>query len=172
MSKADLIECVWSGEAFVPRTPFMLRRAAERFGAGEVALMNAEEERSMQMHRFYFAQLHDLWLNLPERYAPEPWAQSPEHFRKRLLIWCGYSIATVYACGSAAEAARLAAAIRPLAEYSLVVVRGSVVTRFDAQSQSVKTMGSKVFQSSKDAILTLAEHIVAGGEWPAMRAAA
>lgn len=166
---SDLIECIWDGSAYTPRTPFMLRRATDRFGPGEIVVIQAENERSMRSHRHYFAQLHDLWLNLPERCAPEPWAQSPEHFRKRLLIWTGHSQATVYACASKAEAARLAAAIRPLAEYSMVSVRGATVTRLDAQSQAVKAMGYKAFQRSKDVTLELAEHLVAGGDWPPMQ---
>jgi hypothetical protein len=166
----DLIECTFTGEAFIPRTPFMLRRAAERFGAGEIVYLNAEEERSMLSHRHYFATLNDLWANLPERFATEPWAQSPEHFRKWLLIRAGYSTAQTYACQSRAEAMRLAAAIRPLAEFNVVAVRDAAVIRFEAQSQSVKAMGKKAFQESKDAVLGAAEALVATGEIPEMAA--
>lgn len=171
MSDRDLIECAWDGERFRPVTPFMLRRAKERFGEGEIVMLNAEEERSWRSHRHYFATLADLWANLPERYATEGWAQSPEHFRKFLLIRAGYSETTTYACSSKAEAARLAAAIRPLDEFGIVVARGDTVMRFAAKSQSMKAMGSKVFAASKTAVLELAETIVAGGDMPALVAA-
>lgn len=171
MNDRDLIECAWDGETFRPATPFMLRRAQERFGAGELVMMAAEEARSMRSHRHYFAALADLWANLPERYATEPWAQSTEHFRKFLLIRTGYSETTTYTCESKAEALRLAAAIRPLDEFGIVVARGMTVLRFTAQSQSVKAMG-RVFQASKTATLDLAETIVAGGDLPALRSAA
>jgi hypothetical protein len=167
---SDLIQCRFEGGAFIPQTPFQLRRARERFGDGEIVLLNAEEERSMRSHRHYFAALHDLWANLPERFALEPWAQSVEHFRKYLLIRAGYSETQTYA--SNAEARRLAAAIRPLDEYSIVLARGDTVLRFVAQSQSVKIMGKARFQESKDAVLAAAESLVAGGELPAMGEAA
>lgn len=169
---ADLIQCDWDGAAFRPRTPFMLRRARERFGAGEIIMLSAEEERSMRSHRHYFAQLHDLWLTLPEGYALEPWAQSMEHLRRYLLIRAGYSETQTYSCASAAEAMRLAAAIRPLDAFGLVVARGAMVLRFSARSQSVKSMGAKEFQASKDAVLTLAETLVSGGALPALGVAA
>lgn len=124
----------------------------------------------MRSHRHYFAQLKDYWLNLPEKFSLEPWTQSPEHFRRFLLIRAGYSETTTYACASKAEAARLAAAIRPLDEFGIVVVRGDTVMRFAAKSQSVKAMGSKIFAASKTAVLDLAETLVAGGELPAVAA--
>lgn len=168
----DLIACIWDGERFTPQTPFMLRRARERFGAGEIVMLNAEEERSMRSHRHFFASLANLWASLPETCAVEPWAQTAEHFRRRLLIWTGYYDATSYACESKAEAQRLAAAIRPLDEFCLVAVQATTVTRFAAKSQSVKAMGSKVFAASKTAVLDLAEAIVAGQPWPAIARAA
>lgn len=171
MSDRGLIECVWDGSVFRPATPFMLRRASEKFGEGELVMMSAEEARSMRSHRHLFAALADLWSNLPERFALEPWAQSPEHFRRFLLIRAGYSETTTYACESKAEALRLAAAIRPLDEFGIVVARGQTVFRFAAKSQSVKAMGAKDFAASKTAILDLAETLVAGGELPALRAA-
>lgn len=167
---SDLIACVWDGEAFRPETPFMRRRAAERFGAGEIVMLSAEEERSMRSHRHFFATLADLWRTLPERFALEPWAQSSEHFRKYLLIRSGYSETVTYACQSKAEAARLAAAIRPLDEFSIVVARDATVFRFVAKSQSVKAMGREDFAASKDAVLAAAETLVAGGELPAVAA--
>lgn len=168
----DLIQCVWDGATFRPASPFMLRRAGDRFGAGEVVLLSAEEERSARSHRHYFATLHDLWATLPEGYALEPWAQSSEHLRKYLLIRAGYNETQTYSCASAAEALRLAAAIKPLDAYGIVVARGATVLRFTAKSQSGKAMGAKDFQASKDAVLRLAETLVAGDALPAFGAAA
>lgn len=167
---SDLIECRFEGGAFIPCTPFMLRRAAERFGEGEIVCLNAEEERSARQHRFYFATLTELWRNLPERFALEPWAQSMDHLRRYLLIRAGYSETTTYACESKAEAQRLAAAIRPLDAYGIVVARDRTVLRFTAESQSVKRMGRERFKASADAVLGLAETLVSGGELPALAA--
>jgi hypothetical protein len=168
----DLIACVWDGECFRPESGFMRRRASDRFGAGEVIMLSAEEERSMRSHRHYFAHIADLWRTLPERFAAETWAQSPEHFRRWLLIRAGYSNTQTFDCESKAEALRLAAAIRPLDEFSIVVARASLVLRFTAKSQSVKAMGRQDFQASKDATMALAETLVSGGDLPAIGVAA
>lgn len=169
---SDLIVCLWDGECFRPESAFMARRASERFGPGEVVMLSVEEERSARSHKHYFATLSDLWRTIPERFALEPWAQSSEHFRRWLLIRAGYSNTAVYDCESKAEAQRLALAIRPMDEFSIVVARGTQVLRFTAKSQSHKAMGREEFQASKDAVLGLAETLISGGELPAIGAAA
>lgn len=169
---SHIVECMFDGRAFIPTSEFHSRRARENFAEGEVVLMQAENARSMRSHRHYFAALHDLWNTLPERFALEPWAQSTEHFRRWLLIRAGYSETQTYHCETKAEAGRLAAALRPLAEFSIIVARGQVVLRFMAKSQSVKAMGADDFQRSKDAVLSLAEIVVSGGDLPALGAAA
>jgi hypothetical protein len=158
---SGLYSCVFDGAAFVPTTAFHLRRAAEEFGAGEVVMLQAEHERSMRSHRHYFAMLHDFWMSLPERHASAPWAQSAEHLRKYLLILAGYSDSQSFPCTTAAEAQRWATRLRPLDEFSVIVVEGSTVVRFTAKSQSVKAMGAKVFQESKTAVLERGEQLLA-----------
>lgn len=165
----SLIQCTFTGGAFVPSGAH-LRRACEQFGEGEVVLMEVENSRSMRSHRHFFASLHDLWSTLPERFALEPWSQSPEHFRRFCLIRAGYSETQTYHCESKAEAARLATALRPLDEFSIIVARGALVMRFTAQSQSIKAMGADTFQQSKTAVLELAEALVRGDELPAVAA--
>lgn len=157
---SDLIECRFEGGSFVPSTTFQRKLATERFGDGEVILVATEHERSMRSHRHYFAMLHDLWVNLPERYATEQWAQSIEHLRKYALIRCGYSETTTFVCSSAAEAARWAANMRPIDEFSIVLAKGATVVRYAAQSQATKVMGSKVFAKSKEDVLGFVEELV------------
>lgn len=149
----DLIQCVWTGAAFAPSTPFQARLAADRFGEGEVVAVSAENERSAKSHRHYFAALKDIWLNLPERCASEQWAQSPEHLRKYLLIRAGFCDTHTLPCSSAAEARRVAAFMRPVDEFSIVLAREATVVRYVAKSQSAKAMGAKAFRASKDAVL-------------------
>ena len=157
-----LIQCTFDGRAFVPSTPFMHRRARDAFGEGEVVVLAAENERSMRSHRHFFSALHDLWLNLPERHAGAPWAQSSEHLRKYALIRTGYADSQSFPCSTAAEAQRWASRLRPLDEFSVIVVEGSTVVRFTAKSQSVKAMGSKVFNASKQAVLQFIEALLLG----------
>lgn len=156
-----LVQCAFDGNAFVPTNGFHLRRAREAFGEGEIVALSVENERSMRSHRHYFAQLHDLWLNLPERHATAPWAQSSEHLRKYALIRTGYADSQSFPCSTAAEAQRWASRLRPLDEFSVIVVEGPTVVRFSAKSQSVKAMGNKVFQESKTKVLEFVEAMLA-----------
>jgi hypothetical protein len=160
MSDTDLIQCLWNGEAFVPQTPFMRRRAEDRFGAGEIVLLEAQHERSAKSHRFYFAQLRELWLNLPEKFAIEQWAQSPEHLRKYALIKTGYSETQTFTCAGDAEAKRWAFRMRPIDQFSIVVVKAGTVVRYTAHSQSIKAMGAKDFQASKTAVIEFVEDLI------------
>ncbi len=143
----------WTGDTMKPLGRFA-RLAAEAFKAGEQYRMEAIEARSWASHAHQFAWLHyDAWLNLPERYAKEPWAQSSEHLRKYALISTGFCNTQTWVCGTKAEAMRWAANMRPEDEYSIVVAQGPTVVRYTAKSQSVRAMGAKDFQASKTAIL-------------------
>lgn len=157
-----LYPCFFDGKAFVPKNEFHLRRAAAKFGLGESLAISVEAERSARSHRHYFAQLHDLWSNLPERHATAPWAQSAEHLRKYALCRTGYADSQSFPCTSAAEAQRWASRLRPIDEFSVIVVEGSTVVRFSAKSQSVKAMGAQTFQKSKTAVLEFIEDLIAG----------
>lgn len=119
-----------------------------------------ERQRSDPSHRHEFAAIAEAWKNLPERFHQEPWAQSPEHLRKYCLIRAGFCNTQTFACASNAEAQRWAANLRPLDEYSIVVVQGATVLRFTAQSQSKRAMGAKRFQESKQAILDLLDDMI------------
>ena len=142
----------WTGSAMQPLGRFA-RISAEAFTEGEQYRMEAVEARSWATHAHQFAWLHDAWLNLPERYAIEPWAQSSEHLRKYALIQTGHCNTQTWVCVSRAEAARWAANMRPEDEYSVVIAQGTEVIRYTAKSQSLKSMGAKEFQASKSAIL-------------------
>jgi len=142
----------WTGAAMQPLGRFA-RTAAEAFTEGEQYRMEAIEARSWNSHNHQFAWLHDAWLNLPERFAIEPWAQSSEHLRKYALIKTGFCSTQTWVCGTKAEALRWAGNMRPEDEYSIVVAQGNTVIRYTAKSQSVRAMGAKDFQASKAAIL-------------------
>ena len=161
MTTTDIL-CTWTGEAFVPRPGFHAKRANEAFGAGEMVVMNVENERSMRSHRHYFASIKDAWDNLPERYALTQWAASPVHLRKYALIRTGHYNSTSYPCATQAEAQRWAANMRPIDEFGVVTARDAVVTRYEAKSQSVKAMGPKEFQKSKTDVLEWLDVLLRG----------
>ncbi len=132
----------------------------DAFVENEYYRMGVIKERSRKSHNHYFACVHSAWLNLPEKYAMEPWAQTEDHLRYYALIKTGWFDSLTHACGTQAEAQRWAARLRPLHEYSIVVARGSIVAVYTAKSQSIPAMGAKDFQTSKVAVLDFVEDLI------------
>jgi hypothetical protein len=147
----------WDGECFAP-LPAFARRADKMFVIGETYMMAEHQERSAATHAHYFAVIREAWLNLPEEQADR--FVSPEALRKFCLIKAGYADNRQIVASSRAEAIRLAAFIRPMDEYALVSVEGSVVNVFSAQSQSQRAMGKQRFQASKEAVLDVLASMV------------
>lgn len=143
----------WDGEAFHPASQRIALVCDKDLVVGLTYQVEVRQERSKASHDQQFAEVAEAWKNLPERYHFEPWAQSPTHLRKYALIRTGFCHTQTYPCGSHAEAERWAANLRPLDEYSIVTVAGTVVHRFTAESQSYRAMGKKRFQDSKTDVL-------------------
>lgn len=147
----------WDGEAMVP-----LKRHAKacdaEFAIGGIYPLVTHESRSRVSHDHYFAAIHEAWLNLPENVAEQ--FPTEEHLRKKSLIKAGYCDETSIVAASKAEALRIAAFIRPIDDFAIVVVQGATITRFTAKSQSLKAMGKKVFQESKQAVLDVIADLI------------
>ena len=141
---------VWDGDAMVPRKGFA-KRADAMFVIGQTYIMAEEQERSSASHRHQFAWLREAWASLPDDLTER--FPTSEHLRKWCLVKTGYADSRQIVCASKAEARRLASFIKPMDEYAVVTVSESVVTVYTAKSQSVRAMGAKVFQASKQAIL-------------------
>lgn len=159
MTAPPIIFYRWTGEAMEPLRRFA-KLCDQHFVIGEVYRLEPHEERSGVSHRHQFGWLREAWLNLPERYRYEPWAQSPEALRKYALIRTGWHDCQTFPCGSKAEAERWAAHLKPLDTYSLVLARGTVVERYTARSQSVRAMGKRAFQQSKQDIMDYVEDLL------------
>lgn len=157
MSQTTNIIYEWDGMAMVPMPRFQ-KLCDREFVVGEQYRMDAKEQRSIASHNHFFATVAEYWQNLPETIADQ-WA-TPEHLRKWALIKCGYFNQTSHVANSKAEALRLAAFVRPLDEFAIVVVRECEVSVFTAKSQSKKAMGAAGFQKSKEAVLDYLEHLV------------
>lgn len=145
------IECVWSNGALRPISPFWARLADKEFDEGCVYRVVDEPERSTKSHSHYFASVTEAWRNMPEEML-ERWPTA-DHLRKYALIKSGYADTHTLVCASNAEAQRVAAFMRPLDEFGIVLVSASTVTRFTAKSQSKRAMGARDFQDSKEAVL-------------------
>ncbi|MDR7032392.1 hypothetical protein [Mesorhizobium sp. BE184] len=142
----------YEGEGeFKPATPYWGRRADLSYVVGEVYRLITFEERSQASHNHYFAALQSGFDNMPD--AMRDQFPTVEHMRKKLLVRAGYADERSIVCASKAEAERMAAFIRPVDEYAIVTAREAVVRVFTAQSQSMKAMGAKRFQESKQAVL-------------------
>lgn len=144
------ILATWDGDNFVPHGRYK-KQCDEENVVGEVYTLDVVLGRSGNSHRHFFAQVHDLWLTLPEGVADR--FPSSEHLRKWALIKAGYADERSIVCSTPAEASRVAAFVRPIDTYAVVTVSDYVVRVFTAKSQSYRAMGAKDFQSSKTAVL-------------------
>lgn len=155
-----IVECMDDGAALVPvhvhgRNGELWREAFAPGGRYRVQLV---EERSRASHNHYFAAIGEAWRNLPDHMLDE--FPSSEHLRKKALVRAGYADERTFVCASKAEAARMAAFMRPMDEYAIVSVREATVTVWMAKSQSVRAMGKAEFQASKEAVLDVISRLI------------
>lgn len=144
----------WDGEAMVPVGTYMTKRCDEQFTVGERYVLVQHEDRSQSSEGHYFATLREMWESLPESLRGEAWSEDVEHLRKYALIRSGFYHVEEFPCGTNAESERWAARLKPMDEYAIVDIRGTMVRRFTAKSQSRQAMPSKgEFQRSKVAVL-------------------
>jgi hypothetical protein len=155
MSATPPIWFNWDGEAMVPKHP---RIADKHFVVGEPYCLVPHEERSVNSHRHYFAAINEAWSNLPEDLVEQ--FPTPERLRKYALVRAGYADERSIVCASKAEAQRVAAFIRPMDQYAVVTVSESVVRVYTPQSQSMRAMGKKAFQESKDKVLNVIAQMI------------
>lgn len=125
--------------------------------ADDLAEKLKAKQRSKASHNHQFAEIADLWSNLPMHHAGAPYAASAEAFRKHGLIKTGFcDVDTLVfethekACASAPFVANLA---RKAHGYALTVARGPLVICHTPHSQSFKAMGKEQFHASKQAVL-------------------
>lgn len=116
-----------------------------------------EKQRSQASHNQQFAEINDLWSNLPMNHANAPYAASAEAFRKHGLIATGHCDVEVLDMGShdaaCAAAPFIAKTARKAHGYALVVVRGPLVVCSVPHSQSFRAMGKEAFHKSKQDVL-------------------
>ena len=151
------ITVTWTGASFVPMGKDMTY-CQHWFGAGEVFVIDPEQERDMNSHRHYFAQLKEAWKTLPEKLEKK--YPTENIFRKKLLIETGYCHESETVCDTARDAATIAAFMAPLDPAAVITVHGNVIKKYVAESQSVPAMGKERFQKSKWAVLELAASLI------------
>lgn len=147
----------WDGEALTPTGHYGLSAAREAMEPGDVVIVEIDHPRSQNSHRHQFAEINEAWRHLPESLQEAPWAASPETLRKHALIATGFADTYSIDCGAKATAERvrmaLASAEAGKHGYAIAKVRGPLVVVWTPQSQSMRAMGGKRFQESKQAVL-------------------
>lgn len=150
------ITWIWNDadECLRPFGVWMRQRAKDQYGDGEILRLQEPVDRTQRAEGFFFSNLADMWSSLPEKYADEWWAESPESLRAFALMRTGFANIEDFPCSSAGEAKRWAARLEPMAEYCIVEVRGNVVRRYTPKSQSRKAMpGKSTFAESSSKVL-------------------
>lgn len=140
------------GEFRAP-SAYWAARCDKDFVVGEVYKIAEHHDRSKKSHDHFFASVDNAWENLPDELLEE--YPSAEHLRKKALIKCGYAMHDDHVCASKQEARKLRLFIRKRdeLEYSIIECRENIVRIYTAKSQSVKAMGAKEFQESKQKVL-------------------
>jgi hypothetical protein len=118
---------------------------------GEILTWEQIEERSQKSHAHFFVAVHEAWLNLPETISME--FPNSESLRKYALIKAGFCTVKKVACRTNREANELTAYLLGLDNFLVCEVSDNVATIYRAESQSMKAMGKKRFQESKQAVL-------------------
>lgn len=148
----------WDGECFTPASQFWAKRADQEFVVGETYKLVEHHDRSTNSHRHFFATVSDAWRTLPDHMLDE--YPNAEVLRKKALIRKGYHTCRDHVCPTKADADRLAAFIRPMDDYAVVIARECVVRVYTAMSQSTKAMGAKDFQASKQDVLDFIDDLL------------
>ena len=157
MSASAPIIFEFDGEVMRPQQRYAWQ-ARRLFAVGAAYPRVIHEERSDATHRHYFAAINEAWKNLPEALSKKH--PSAEHLRRWALVKAGYADERSIVCDSNAEALKVAAFIKPMDDYAVVIVRDEVVRVFTAKSQSARAMDKKSFQESKSAVLEIVAELI------------
>jgi len=160
-NKMATIRVIWDGRVFIPFGRSL--PACEKLEKGEPYNMQLEADWSVESHNHFFARLTELYDNLPENIAA--CFRNIDHFRAWCLIREGFCTEICQIEPSPALAQHAAKIIGKVSPYCVVHVDGSIVRVWTAKSQARSGgMSKKEFERSKQAVLELAEFLVAGGE--------
>jgi len=159
MKRPVQIQLMWKDgdEIFVP-SDRQLAYCHNEFGDGEIVTFERHEERSEASHGHMFVWLHEAWLQLPENLISE--YPTERSLRSKALIRTGFCHETDYVCETKRDAAIIAGYIKQTDPYSIVDVRGNIIKKLSAKSQSRSSMNKKEFQTSKEAVLGFVSELI------------
>ncbi len=149
--KIEAVAFIWDGRAMVPLDRF--RALANRqYHAGQEYVLSPHKGRSEESHRHYHACVRKGFDNLPESYSEK--ILSPEHLRKRCLVWEGYADHTEHLCENDEAIAAMILLVRKLEPYAVMKQEGLLLHIWVPQSQDHASMGHELFQESKERVLS------------------
>lgn len=149
---------VWREDYVMAPTDRFKSRCIDQYEVGQAYRLAHEEEASSQSRSHYFAVLRDIWMNLPDDLAKR--FPDTEALRAWCLIREGYADQDIIDCKTSDEAIRTIALLGRLHPHSVFVRNDTTVQWLRAKSQSSRSMGGKVFQASKDAVLSRAASMI------------
>jgi len=141
----------WDGESMRPASDFWASRCDRSYVVGETYKLVEHHDRSDASHNHYFAAIQNGFDSLPDELKAE--YPSTEHLRKKALIRKGYRNERDIVLSSKADAERVAAFMRPIDDYAVVVNVNNVVRIWTAKSQKKSAMDNREFQQSKTDVL-------------------
>lgn len=109
-----------------------------------------KKSRSKRSHDHFFARVVECWETMPDDLKER--FPNAEYLRKWALVKSGYCNQTTFVLESKDDTKNVITLVRTLDPFSIIIVRDNIVTVYTAKSQSLKDMGAKDFQESKDAI--------------------
>ena len=134
-----------------PASDFWASRCDRSYVVGETYKLVEHHDRSDASHNHYFAAIQNGFDSLPDELKAE--YPSTEHLRKKALIRKGYRNERDIVLSSKADAERVAAFMRPIDDYAVVVNVNNVVRIWTAKSQKKSAMDNREFQQSKTDVL-------------------
>lgn len=115
------------------------------------AIFDADLNSVDPMRRFFFAQIRDAHANLPD-HLRDRWPSS-EHLRKHALIAAGHCDTAQVIAGSKRAALDVAALIKSMDRYRIVVVEGDVLTVYTARSMARRFLLKPQFREVVDKVM-------------------
>jgi len=155
VSEPGAILCEWTDNGVMrPISSLWSRRADAQWVVGARYMMHAEEERSDNSHRHFFASVNEAWMNLPDDLAAR--FPSADHLRYWALIKAGFYNERTLPCPTPEMAQQVAAFVRPSESYAIITVDEDCIVRvFTPRSQSYRSMDRATFQDSKTKVLAV-----------------
>ena len=158
MKNLQPVIMTWNGQSMTPM-PMSFPLCMRQFTIGEQYRLVAEEERSVQSHKHYFAAVYEAWQNLPEDLAARfPTAEILRHW---CLVKCHYATEKTVVLETMRDAEYLYEYICEKRDNDTFVQRSdNVIKIWTAKSQSTRAMDREEFQRSKEAVLGLLSELI------------